>query len=485
MLRRSVALCAVVLACGHPPLVTVDDGGIPDSGADDSGIADSGTPDGGTPDAGKMDAGRPDAGGDDAGSTDAGAMDAGTMDAGVLPDAGGYNFPYPIHHVIVVVKENHTFDNYFGTFPGAEGTTTFKLSDGGSGQCPHAPNSTPRDLDHDHDPGLVDWNQGAMNGWDRVSGSSNNGDNLAYAQYQEADIPNYWQYARTYTLADHFFSEDIGPSFPGHLAVLAAQSGWATGNPDTQILKPYWGCDQASGTQVPILQNGTCTVQQVFPCFTIPSVPDVLPPGIDWKFYGTNFYVFPEVWTMFDAVQSIRYGPGWSNIVLASQFDNDIDHGTLPAVSWLVDQDFNDEHPQVGGVCQGENWTVQKINKVMQSPYWADTAILFTMDDFGGWYDHVPPPRQYGCDPQHPYGLGFRLPLIVISPYAKPGFVFKEVSEHASIPRFIEKIVGATQALSDIDPAAQDGQANDLMNAFDFTQQPLPPLVLQQRVCPL
>jgi phospholipase C len=137
----------------------------------------------------------------------------------------------------------------------------------------------------------------------------------------------------------------------------------------------------------------------------------------------------------------------------------------------------------VGGVCAGENWTVGHLNKLMQSDYWKDTAILFTMDDFGGWYDHVPPPRQYGCDAQHPYGLGFRLPLIIISPYAKPGFVFKEQSEQASIARFIEKIFGSTHTLSEYDPAAQDGQANDLLNAFDFTQQPLSPLVLQTRPC--
>ena len=98
-------------------------------------------------------------------------------------------------------------------------------------------------------------------------------------------------------------------------------------------------------------------------------------------------------------------------------------------------------------------------------------------------YDHVAPPRQYGCDPATPYGLGFRLPLIVISPYAKPGFIFHETSEQASIPRFIEKVFGATHTLSSLDPAAQDGQANDLMNAFDFTQAPLPPLVLPTRLC--
>jgi len=107
------------------------------------------------------------------------------------------------------------------------------------------------------------------------------------------------------------------------------------------------------------------------------------------------------------------------------------------------------------------------------------------MDDFGGWYDHVTPPRRYGMDPTNaPYGLGFRLPLIVISPYSKQG-IFHEVSEQASIPRFIERVFGSTQTLHDLDPAAQDAQANDLLGAFDFTQAPLDPLVLQTRSCPL
>jgi phospholipase C len=226
----------------------------------------------------------------------------------------------------------------------------------------------------------------------------------------------------------------------------------------------------------------TCRREEVFPCFNIPSVPDVLPTGTSWKFYGSDFYMLPEVWSMFDAIRSVRQGPGWANVVNASTFDDDVDQGRLPALSFLVDQDLADEHPLIGGVCAGENWTVGHINHVMASRYWQDTAILFTMDDFGGWYDHVAPPRQYGCDPAHPYGLGFRLPLLVISPYARPG-VFHEVAEQASIPRFIEKVFGATRTLSSIDPAAQDGQANDLLHAFDFDQAPLPPLMLQPRFC--
>ena len=454
-----------------------DSSSSPDAGvgSDGAGGTDSTIgPDGSSgPDSGA----RPDSGGGPDAS-DGSTTDGSTGD-GAMP------LNLPIKHVVVVVKENHTFDNYFGTFPGAEGTTTFKMSTGQTGMCPQAPNTTSRDLCHTHDCALQDWNGGMMNGFDLVSTTSQGGDNLGYAQYHESDLPNYWAYARKYALGDHFFANVLGPSFPGHMFVLAAQSGWTTGNPNTQILHPYWGCDQDPSTTAPILSNGTCTAMNVFPCFKIPSIPDVLPSGVDWKFYGSDFYFLGEIWSMFDGIDKIRNGPGWMNVVNADNtFDGDVDSGKLPAVSWLVNQDLADEHPNVGGVCQGENWTVGHLNHIMQSPLWMSTAIIFTMDDFGGWYDHVPPPRQYGCNATTPYGLGFRLPLIIISPYAKPASIFKEVSEQASIPRFIEKVFGASHALSDLDPAAQDGQANDLLNAFDFTQTPLAPTVLPQRSCP-
>jgi phospholipase C len=419
----------------------------------------------------------------------------------------------PLRHVVIIVKENHTFDNYFGSFPGAEGT----LAADGSNRCPtpedgpapctRPPDAPKRDLCHSHDCALTDWNGGKMDGWNHAGGSDA-GDGMAYQQYTETDLPHYWQYARHFTLADHYFSNVLGPSFPGHLFVLAAQAGWAISNPPFDVPgkvtinppavlgpHPYWGCDQWAGDTVDVLAMGT-TPTKLFPCFDIPSIPDILPVGVDWKFYGSNWDgFFPEIWSMFDAVKAVRGDPArWARVVVADQLTTDIKNHSLPAVSWLVNQDEHSEHPNLeipmvpvpplGGVCLGESWTVGFINQIMQSEYWASTAILVTMDDFGGWYDHVPPPRQYGGDAAHPYGLGFRLPLIVISPYARPGFVFKEPAESASIARFIEKIFGASGTLHDRDPAAQDAQANDLLGAFDFSQPPLPPLVLQPRTCP-
>ncbi len=468
VLLMTLSALAVAAACGSSGAVAV--GPVLGSGQDASTATRDASPD-------------VFAGG---GSNDA------NVDAGSPAEAGpAAPLTTPIKHIVVIVKENHTFDNYFGSFPNAAGTSTALLSDGGTIVPPHAPNTTSRDLCHLHSCALTDLADGGMNGWDETAGSSENGDNLAYAQYQESDIPNYWAYAKAFTLGDHFFANVLGPSFPGHMVVLAAQAHWATDDPPvSNIAAPYWGCDQPDAATVPTFVNGTCTEADVFPCFDIPSVPDILPPGVDWKFYGTSFYVLQEIWSMFDGIRSIREGTAWStNVVNASTFDTDVANGTLPAVSWLVDQDLNDEHPGAagvgGGVCAGENWTVGHINAIMNSPLWSSTAILFTMDDFGGWYDHVKPPRTYGCDSQHPYGLGFRLPLLVISPFAKPGFIFSEQSEQASIPRFIERVFGSTKTLTDLDPAAQDKQANDLFGAFDFNQTPLPPLVLNARTCPL
>jgi phospholipase C len=478
------AACGTTASSGTPgPGATLPDGGLAPATSGADGSTGSNPGDGST-----------------SGPSDGGSAG----DAGSAGDTGPTGpLVTPIKHVIVIVKENHTFDNYFGSFPGAAGSPTCPgpdggpaacctLSDGGTIVCPHAPDLTPRDFCHEHVCALTDWNDGGMNGWDNTAGTSTNGDNLAYGQYQQADIPNYWKYAQTFTLGDHFFADVLGPSFPGHTMVLAAQVAWATDNP-TSSVPILWGCDQPPSTTVPVLDQSTCTSKNVFPCFDIPSVPDILPAGVDWKFYGSQSpFGSTEIWSMFDAISSIRNDAGWQNVVNASTFDTDVAAGTLPAVSWLVDQDSADEHPGVGGgilgsfgsVCVGENWTVDRINAVMKSPLWASTAILFTMDDFGGWYDHVVPPRRYGCDTQQPYGLGFRLPLIVISPYARPGFVFSEQAEQASIPRFIERIFGATQTLTDLDPAAQDKNANDLLGAFDFTQTPIPPLVLTDRTCP-
>jgi phospholipase C len=412
-------------------------------------------------------------GGDHGGDDGGGNLDLAVRDAELSPVSTDLARHFPIDHVVVIVKENHTFDNYFGSFPGAEGTT---MKPGG-GKAGRPPLLLSYDICHTHQCGLDDWNHGQMNGWT---------DNHAFDQYIQDDIPNYWQYAKRFTLADHFFSSMLGPSFPGHFFPLAAQAGWSLDNPSQTV---PWGCDDAAGTTVDTLVKGTCVEQKVFPCFDMPTVVDLLPQGLTWKFYGDKLPpVVGQIWSMFDAVDHIRNTSAWQeHVVDEAQFDADVAAGTLPNVAFLVPQLLQSEHPPEN-VCTGENWTVSHINAIMKTGTKADglwwrTAILLTYDDFGGWYDHVAPPKQYGCDQQTPYGLGFRLPAIFISPYARPGLVYKNVAHQASLPKFIEAVFNLP-SLNSLDPAAQDGpDTDDLTGAFDFSQAPNPPLELKTRNC--
>jgi phospholipase C len=160
-------------------------------------------------------------------------------------------------------------------------------------------------------------------------------------------------------------------------------------------------------------------------------------------------------------------------VVDGSTFAGDLQAGRLPEVSWLLPPTPESDHPGYGNLCDGENWTVRTIDALMKSPGWKHTAIFLTWDDFGGFYDHVPPPHV------DVYGYGPRAPLLVISPYAKPGFVFSETSDFTSVLRFIEELHGIPTMTS------RDRGANDLLGAFDFAQDPLPPLHLEERDCAL
>jgi phospholipase C len=313
-----------------------------------------------------------------------------------------------------------------------------------------------------------------MDGW------PNDPNHLAWCQYAEKQIPGLWDLAKNYALLDHFHSSMLGPSFPGHTFVLAAQAGWALGNPGN--LFP-WGCDAFPGTTVSVLQKGSCTVQNIFPCLSIPSAPDILAPGLTWKFYGSG--ISSIVWTMFDAIDPIRHRATWSNVVPYNpNFDKDVQNGTLPNVSWLVDQDQASGHPPLS-MCASISWIAKHVNEIIRSSSWQNTAVIITWDDFGGFVDHVAPPQKYGCDATHPYGLGFRLPAIIVSPWVRRG-VLHDVTEQASVVRLIEELFSQSHQagqLHALDPAARDDVAGSLLPAFDFTQAPLP-AVTAKETCP-
>jgi len=389
---------------------------------------------------------------------------SGPSTPGQNPGPAGLN---QIQHVVFIIKENRTFDNYFGTFPGADGATSGVMSNGQQVPLTHEPDSLPHDLCHLWQCAIDAIAGGKMNGFNIDNGS------LAYTQFIESDIPNYFAYARQFVLADHMFSSLHGPSFPNHLYTIAAQSGGVIDLPSPdQGPSGAWGCDAPSSTTVTVLSaNGTPT--KSFPCFDFQTLADRLQSAnVSWKYYAPGKGQSGYIWSAYDAINHIRNSSAWADhVVPDTQFVTDATNGNLPSVSWLTTSMELSEHPPQSA-CNGENWTVQQINAIMQSPDWKSTAVFLTWDDYGGFYDHVPPPVL------DVYGLGPRVPLLIISPFAKSGYVSHTNYEFSSVLKFIEERFNL-QPLT-----LRDTEANDMSDSFDFSQTPQQPLILNARTCP-
>jgi phospholipase C len=378
----------------------------------------------------------------------------------------------PIKHIVILVKENRSFDNYFGTFPGADGATRGQLSTGQVVPLGHTPDHTLLDINHMGGAAQVAENGGRMNGFDLLAGAYQNGRNIALSQLRESDIPNYWAYARTFALADHFFSTINGPSYPNHLVLVAGSSHNTDDNP---IWNTYhgWGCDSGKFTRVDAVSPATGQHHLIVPCFDMTTLPDLLDKaGVSWDYYAPGQYQSGYIWSALDSIKHIRYSDLWTtHVPPTAQFFKDVKAGTLPAVSWVVENEQSSEHPPYSS-CVGENWTVGVINSLMQSPLWSSTAVFLTWDDFGGFYDHVPPPVGDFIS------FGPRVPLLLISPYARRHYLDHTRYDFGSILRYIEDKYG-------LPPLSKyDAESTSLSGAFDFTQAPAPPLVLQQRTCP-
>lgn len=380
--------------------------------------------------------------------------------------------PNPIQHIVILVKENRSFDNYFGTFPGADGARWAQTSDGKRVHLLHTPDHTLLDIGHAGDAARIAVANGKMNGFDLLPGAIQDGRDIALSQLYQSDIPNYWAYARTYALADHFFSTVNGPSYPNHLVTIAASSNNTDDNP---VLNTYhsWGCDAGQYAKVEQVDPLTGSRRFIAPCFDMSTLPDELAKaGISWKYYAPGQYQSGYIWSALDSIRHIRYSPLWqTNVPDTSQFAKDVQAGTLPQVSWLVMNEGVSEHPP-HSACAGENWTVRELNVLMKSPLWSSTAVFLTWDDFGGFYDHVPPPRL------NYIAYGPRVPTIAISPYARPGFVDHRQYDFASILRYIEDRFGLPQMTQ------YDKMAHSVDGMLDISQKPLPALPLATRTCP-
>lgn len=376
----------------------------------------------------------------------------------------------PIQHIIFIVKENQTFDTYFGRFPGVDGATTGQIRVGGQTQTIPLNDSVdpPGDYCHSWDCARKAYNNGAMDSFNLSDTRCSTPPYSCYSAAQESLIPNYWKYAQKFVLNDNTFSSLQGASYPNHLFTVAAGSGpdldnSAIGNPNNAV----WGCDAPSGTTVR-LYNG----RNVFPCWNFTNFADLMTQeGITWKYYAPTSNEGGYAWS---ALKDFSQNFNSSNIVSWRQFVVDAQNNNLPQFSWVVAPFMKSEHAPAG-ICDGENWTVVQINAVMQSPAWSSSAIFLTWDDYGGLYDHVPPPKV------DVLGYGFRVPMIVISPYAhatdNPGnpHVSHATLEFSSVLKFAESNFGLPSL------GRRDVSATDAGVTLDFSRVHNPPLVLEQR----
>ena len=238
-----------------------------------------------------------------------------------------------IDHIVFIIKENHSFDNYFGRFPGADGAATGRTSTGAVVPLAEAPDQVSPDISHS--PGAADlaYDDGRMDNFDRIAGAQTLGVDHSYVQMRPRDIPDYWAYARHFVLDDHFFSTIMGPSFPNHLVTIAAQSGDVISNPSAPGGR--WGCDSPATSYVTTVSSDGY-VGTTFPCFDFATLADRLDARhIAWRYYAPPIGHAGYIFSTFDAIRHIRFSSEWeTNVVPWSRFQSDVARGHLAPATW-------------------------------------------------------------------------------------------------------------------------------------------------------
>jgi len=417
-----------------------------------------------------------------------------------------------ITNIVVIEKENRSYDNYFGTFPcsgGPCGVSTATLSTGATYALTRGMDTTSTDFDHDYIPFITDIDGGLMDGFDKAPWctSTSTPPYGCLIQQVQADIPNYWTLATNYALGDNMFPDIIGPSQPNHLAMLFASSFFDISNTWNNGTTQSWGCDaplkasDCTAANVPGPQctgAGTCptctattsayvqllgqTPNTKYPCFTQTSLMDeAATASVSFKWYGditfgdTGYY-----WTAPDEL--IRFTNGTANwtshVVASTQFTTDADAGTLPQIAWVTPDLAHSEHP-LEGICTGENWTMNLLNHLFAGPQGAHTAVFIVWDESGGLYDHVNPPVIQSVGANR-LSAGPRVPVLVVSPYARAtGGVAANVIHtqvlFSSIVRQIENQFGLPRL------GGHDSTVNDMSSFLNLNQTPITWTPLVQR----
>ncbi|HEY1654231.1 MAG TPA: alkaline phosphatase family protein [Candidatus Tumulicola sp.] len=429
----------------------------------------------------------------------------------------------PIQHVIVIMQENRSFDNFFYDFPGANGASS-GMGHGVQYTLQPLPLAWSPDQYHSHWQFLEDFDGGKNDGFDRsihafatspkrctiepedypecwIYYKPQVWKQMPYSYVPEKQIEPYWTMAKQYTLGDDSFSSNSGESFPSHQYMIAGQSGHSSEVPSNMP----WGCDAPKESEY-YLEAGASkppSFPPAFghevgypygpepgpdPCFPLdanpssayPTIADLLDQaGISWRYYVQPHVSGPEgdsYWlNAFDAVKAIRYGPDWDKNFSKPDTNvlTDIASGDLQQVTWVMPHGGASDHAGGGtGYC-GPNWVASIVDAVGQSQYWNSTAIIVMWDEWGGWYDHVVPPQYHDPRTKVYEGLGFRVPLLVISPYAKAHYISHRQHEIASTLRYIEQTFGLPFLGTGSGFTYADQRADAFDDVFDYTQKPL------------
>ena len=388
---------------------------------------------------------------------------------GVLPGPGPTSPPgqAKIKYVIIIFQENRSPDNLFHGLPGADIATSGTNSLGQVVPLQPIDITAPYDIDHSHAAFKTEYAGGKMNGWDLVKfncPSKACAPLTAFGYVPQAEVQPYFSMAQRYTFADRMFQTNQGPSFPAHQFIISGTSTNAVGSDLLAAENPNYAnmnklnCDGSPSSLVTMIDPSGNEATSLQPCFDHPVLFDELDAkGVTWRYYDS---FSGGLWSAPDAISHIRFGTDWANVVVPqTTILADIAQGQLRQVSWVIPSAAASDHA-LSNDGTGPAWVAQIVNAVGQSPYWQNTAIFITWDDWGGWFDHVQP-QIYNS-----YELSFRVPLIVVSPYAKLGYVSHVQHEYGSILKYVEETFGVPTL------GYTDARADDLSDCFNYSQTP-------------
>jgi phospholipase C len=363
----------------------------------------------------------------------------------------------PISHIVVIIMENRSFNNLFMNYPGALTATSGETHDGKFVKLQPISLAAPGDVYHSHADWLHAYDGGKMDGFDLEGWDT---DMPAFAPYgfvPRAESKPYWEMAHQYVLSDSMFESVTGPSYAAHQYLIAGQSDYAIGLPHDPFV---WGCDSQPGTTVSVINANGHEVNGPFPCFDYPTLGDLLDAGgLAWRYYAQET---TQTWEAYDAISHIRYGPDWTSNIIAptSQFTTDVTNGTLAPFTWVVPFPKESDHSGTRSAA-GPSFVASVVNAIGESQFWSSTAIFVVWDDWGGWYDPVAPSQLDRM------GLGFRVPLLVISPYARGGKLSHVPHEFGSILHYAENTFGLPSL------GQSDERADDLKDCFNYHRPPI------------